>query len=98
MAARRRDEPPGAALAVFGARTKYGPMFACTSCMGTFFLEEVVVASQVPVLAALGGQARYLDRGFIAQNLHLFNQLDNQCTLEKSLNRRSREKPENNTW
>ena len=91
MAARRRDEPPGAALADYGARTKYGPMFACVSCNGTFFLGEVVEASTVPVLATLGGQARYLDRDFIAQNLHLFTQLDHQCTMENSLKRRCRE-------
>ena len=83
VAARRREVPPGEALAAFQARTRYGPIFGCLVCQGAFFLEEVVGVTKVPVLLTAGGQARYMARAFVwAEHLHLFTMLDTQwaCT------------------
>ena len=76
VAERRREQPPGAALAAFGTRTRYGPMFGCVCCSTTNFLEEVVEVERVAVLATEEGRERYLDLPFLRTNNHLFNQLD----------------------
>ena len=76
MAARRRDRPPGAALAEFKEKTAYGPMFGCCCCSTTHFREEVVEVGRVAVLASEEGRERYLDLPFLRTNPHLYTQLD----------------------
>ena len=61
VAARRREQPPGAALAAFKKKTAYGPMFACCVCSTAHFLDEVVEVGRVAALDTEEGRGRYLD-------------------------------------
>ena len=78
VAARRRDKPPGAALAEFQKKAVHGPMFGCLSCNTACFREEVVDVEKVAVLGTEEGRERYLAMPFLRTNLHLFTQLDRQ--------------------
>ena len=74
MAARRREEPPGAGLEAFKANVRYGPMFGCIVCMRACFLTDVEEVEQVEVLASPQAKQRFLDIDFLLAHKPLFKQ------------------------